>query len=168
MTLKETLKRLNQNIKLGAGGGGFIYCGQSADIECDVLDKRNIVKRSNSITNGITKVRQAKDRLKDPTKSCGRYAVHTADLGNTPVSFEKWQERQHKEIETELDKIDRNVAELIAYKKVAERKVTEMYKSIDEENTVIIIVEGTDAGGAWTTEEYRDIERSWNETFKGR
>ena len=167
MTLKELLTTPHQNVKIGAGGGGFLYCGKVEGIDYDDLDKRNVIKRATSISESLSHIARIKVKMKDPVKAYERYEVNMLASNKDPVTYEEWTERQTSDMLTEHNNVNRNIAELIAYKKMCDRQVVDVYKSIDEYYTAIVIVEGTEKGSAWTTKEYEAIERSWHESIKG-
>lgn len=139
MMLENTLKDIHQNVKIGASGGGFIYCGNSDDIDYLILDRSNMKVMASYLQT----------RKSDISRIYKKISLET-DYGQI-VNLKQAVKRNEESIENILD-------EMLGYKSVSERKVIATYPSIDEKDTLIIIIEGNEGRGVWTTKEY---ERSY-------
>lgn len=160
MTLEQILK-LDKNVKVGTTGGGFIYCGYMKDIDFDLIDRENVLKIANYISNCKTKIEMINRKLELPEIEYRKYK--SALVGEKPMFYADWLAMLHKEKNKKLNNLNNAARKLANYKNVGKRDILEIYPSIAEPSTDIIIIEGVEVGTAWTTEEY---ERSKNETIE--
>ncbi len=133
--LADTLKDIHQNVKIGASGGGFIYCGNSDDIDYLILDRRNMKVMASYLQTRKGEISRLykKISLESDDSKC----------------FKMKQSIKHNE-----ESIEKILDEMLGYKKLSERQVIATYPSIDEKDTLIIIIEGNEGRGVWTTKEY--------------
>lgn len=161
------------NIKLGTkDGSGFIFCGRN--IPFDDLDVESVERRSMQIADHNKRLTATEAKRKTPKPQYDKYVTAEFDKysNNTKnaLSFDKWYDLGEFQPYDDwliafLDNLRKNEAsltnrkslliqELINYTKMKDRIVEEIYKSITEPNTLIVIIQGTEMGDAWTTEEY--------------
>lgn len=72
----------------------------------------------------------------------------------TKEKYAKWYKNILKRIKTAEETLKKVTKRLNTYTSIRERKIVDLYKSIDEEDTWIVIYDGTEVGSAWTTEEF--------------
>lgn len=165
-------------------GSAYIFCGQIGDMDIDGLDtdiiegyKLNLMKTKGTIKANESKPKAYKDYKAEQSRMLGR------KLASLERELEEKGEKQRAKIEAEIEelkeeykptrkgynewlkailkrittakktkeKIEKRIRE---YTSIRDRKVIDIYKSIDEEDTYIVIYDGNEVGTAWTTEEF--------------
>lgn len=127
--LHEAIKGLDCNVKIGSKSG-YVFCGKPTAIELHEIDGYCIEKCEKSIESEKKELRVLVSELKELEKK----------IQNKTQSLYKKQDA------------------LKARPHLLKRKVLDVYKSISEENTYCMIVEGDEVGDYWTVDEYKSKE----------
>ena len=161
-TLKEVIEATkgNYGVKIGTWyGAGYIWCGKSADImkNYGVMDRRARAKHTQRIKNCKT----ALNKLFSDCPTIGKYAQenyrHDKPFG-TVEGYLEWLKPYFGDLEKAVAKLQLAETRAESYVAFEDREVKSLYKSIDEKNTAIIIVDGNESGDAWTTAEFEALQ----------
>lgn len=135
MTLEEALSHIDGNIKIGCkGGSGFIHCGDVPDMkQIEDLDADYLERADASIINARASVITIVNKF-------------YKELSNLYQAFQKNLTKQ-------FNSISRKETRLKKRKHFKLREVLDVYNSIDEPNTLIILIDGYEEGDYWTTDE---------------
>ena len=159
-TLEEAIKMMDneQYVKLGSSGGGaFIFCGKCSDLDFEGLDMAITERSVKLIAKYVREVSINKRKLNAPKPAYREYAKTV----EKPLPYEEWLpahiSRCEKAIKGYQSAKDRMINTLIDYKRLRCRAVSDIYESILEPNTQIVIVDGTESGVAWTFAEYTEL-----------
>lgn len=127
--LHDAIKNIDCNVKIGAKNG-FVFCGKPTAIELHEVDAGCIERYENNIERTKKELRALLSELQDlKTK-----------------------------IETKQERLYQKQDALKERHHLLKRKVISIYKSIDEDDTWIMLVEGDEQGDFWTTNEYESKE----------
>lgn len=156
-TLAEVLPKIEEtNVKLGtADGGAFFYCGPVSNLS-DILKTMNIkakheheerlVNAEKALEGAMDKVPNASDYIKKTYKSSkGKSA---GDI----LGYINYIAREIEKIQSRIDKLQNMRKE--KFVKLENRVIKDSRKSIDEEDTRIIVIEGREVGHYWSIFEY--------------
>ena len=185
--LSDVLQKSPIKVKVGTkDGDGFMFCGRFTQEAIDDLDDEIIIKKAKQIAqcesnigvlerqltwdgyvyvmnrrfaNAIKKAkREAENRGKALTDA--EENLLKKEYEPTEAKFAENCVNTENKIERILKKERKIAKSLKNYVSISERKIVESYASIDEPNTTIVLLEGREAGNAWTTEEYENLRRS--------
>lgn len=166
MKLKEALKNhMGEHVKLGSSAS-FVFCGMADENIFDKIEnlsQREFRKRSSMIETRSRRghlhfARKWAEKLNNGLRNIRYEAMvngwtqeqKDAKTKDFIESYERLKERDRQRMESGAD--------LIEYRKswvpFLERKVKDVYESIENENGVIIIFAGSELGEYWTEEEY--------------
>lgn len=162
MKAKE-IKQMNKHIKFGAFGG-FLYCGASADIDFDEIDRRIMYAKSRTIENYRAKIEQINRAQMSPEKAYDLYALKSHSKA---MPYDKWLASLDREKAVKTKRMAEELTKMANYTKVADREVIDIYPSITEDAD-IVLVEGDEIGNAWTTEEYKKQKGVLDESIETR
>ncbi len=129
VTLLDALKSTKRNVKVGAvNGSGYVYCGEPSAIKLHEADAMCAEAERR-------KIEQARKRLKS-------LILEMAELQRRidRATTDLYSKQDYYNSRTHLLK----------------RRVSEVCKSIDEPNTLLIKFEGDEKGPFWTTEECKN------------
>ena len=161
--LKVVLKQLKEdgiNVKVGAKNGtSFIFCGtasefiaKSSTLELEYYNKavNAVVNARKYLNRGIEAYLSPKDYIKTMYEESGGTDVGTYEhyIETLQRYFKKANNRKQRL--TEVEDILENRTALLT------RKVVDVYPSITEENTLILIIEGNEIGTFWDSEECKN------------
>lgn len=169
-------------------GSAFVYCGRIGNLDVDGLDtaivegyKLQIQKLKSSIKTNMERPKGYKDYKAEQERTLGRKLSalekeleqkgETAkeeirkeieelkeEYTPTRIGYRKWHNAITKRIETSKRTKEKIEKRLENFTSIANREIVDIYKSIDEEDTFIVIYDGTETGNAWTTEEFESGE----------
>ena len=126
LTLYEALKSIKCNVKVGAdNGSGFVYCGKPDAVKLNEADAMCI----KSAENKLAYARRNLDALITEMEELQK---------NISKATEYYYEVEHA---------------LMSRTHLLKRKVTKVYKSIDESRTLLVMFQGDERGPFWTTNE---------------
>lgn len=171
MTIGE-LVGTDLKVKLGAkGGSSFIYCGNMKEFDPEEMDRLIVTayKRTLKNTNKIIRGLKNKDRSYEAyekemaskrRRSMQMYKNDPLKLSEavkkyspSEIGYKKWGGDIERRLEYNKQARRRLNALTKRHAPISTRKIIEMYKSIDEADTVIVIYDGAERGIAWTTAE---------------
>lgn len=145
-------------IKLGAeNGSAFIYCGDIKGIEFAKIDKAICQSYKSRIEMAKKKIALVEKAPKDMATFLAKTyppVGNEEDGKKIKERYEKWLGKFDHDIKLANKTITKTTDRLAGYTSIAERKITEVYPSIDEEDTFCILYEGSENGDYWITEEY--------------
>lgn len=167
MILREQLDALRkqdvQNIKIGSGSA-FFYCGKISAPGIGLVSAKAKRNAETELGNRTRFMIDYPNRRKElirakMTENINRWLENYEGLAPDPGVLRMWWD----DAEAHFQKLKRqygyqieNLRErLKTWKDFAEREVLEIYPSISEPGTIIIIIEGEEVGRAWTTEEFK-------------
>jgi hypothetical protein len=175
MMIGKTVSELigqDVKVKLGAqNGSAFVFCGNLKDV--DICDVDEAIRNNYLITlktakdtirclkdkdlsyvsyerEMLKKIDNAKVRVQDEARLLELIEQYTP----TNLGYHHWVADINKRLEYAKTTRRRVNKKLNDYTSIAERKIVDEYRSIDEANTLILLYEGTENGKAWTTHEY--------------
>ena len=171
--LKTVLKMTTfSNVKIGAYSN-FFYCGKP---DAKLVQKVSEEKREELIcamNRVLLELWNLKDDLRNEVRKntltsakniLKPYMYSTTPMmsGDVRDMASKLSRSAETAVDAYLQKVaDRDLRKLRDYAKrfspwvgLLDRKVLTMYKSVTEEDTLIIIIEGNEVGKFWTTSEY--------------
>lgn len=174
MTLKEKLESLDcANVKIGAQTN-FIYCGEpDADVIQALSDEKR-VEQIEIIQKALENLSNIDGQMKTDIKSATRSYLResyrrwnyervmrddgtiTDDAANSVArkvgdSLDNFFHRK----KVTLEKFRRAIEKISPWIALLDRQVLESYWSVDEPDTLIILIEGSEVGKFWTTQEYK-------------
>lgn len=162
MKLKEALKNLTGNVKIGAMGS-FFYCGEAAYFIKNADEISFDIKESwkDFGDNSTTKVGRARNfNWYDYIASEARkYRDKGIKPDFTQEGYQKALAYVQKMAEKDLAQAMTYYEEYRDFKHLMAREVKSMYDSELEPDTKIIIITGHECGKFWTVEE----EKKWRE-----
>ena len=170
MKISELVGR-DVKVKLGAkDGSAFVYCGNLKDVDiCDIDEAiRNAYQQSLQNAKDTIRLLKNKDlsyeayeremaKKYDHVKKRvdkSRWAEFEEKYRPTNLGFHHWTADINKRLEWAKTTRRRINAKLNNYTSIAERIIVDVYQSIDEADTLILLFDGTENGKAWTTNEY--------------
>lgn len=143
------VKQMNKHIKFGAFGG-FLYCGASADIDFDAIDRKVMFAKTRTVENYRTRIEQIDRALKSPEKA---YSLYALKAHRRAKPYDKWLKSMEREKVAKIERMANELTDMVNYIKMEDREVLEVYPSVTEKAD-IVIVEGDEIGNAWDTEEF--------------
>ena len=167
MILREQLDALKkkgvQNIKIGSGSA-FFYCGKISAPGIGLVSAKAKRNAETELGNRERFMLDYPNRRKElirarMAENINRWLDNYEGLAPDPGVLRMWWD----DAEANVQKLKRqygyqikNLRErLKTWKDFAEREVLEIYPSISEPRTIIIIIEGEEVGRTWTTEEFK-------------
>lgn len=172
MTLREELKRTTYgNVKIGAYTN-FLYCGKP-DVE--EVQKISDEKREEviwDIARSIINLREIDGKIKGVIRKCTSsylreyFRIHAySSKDEAALSSELTAGLSQrcaievgnyldKKAEADLRRMKESADKFSPWVGLLDRQVTESYPSVTEYDTKIIIIEGSEVGRYWTTEEF--------------
>lgn len=157
MKVEEFVNNNNGRIKLGAcDGGAFVYCGDIDNMSIEELDKKILYSFNRTKMN-------AKIRINALNEKPYEDWLKTQQINGTPESmcdYESYLSDRTRRIESAKRTLKDYTQRLKTWRSVGDREIIDVYDSILEPNTKVVIYDGRERGTAWTTEEY---ERGFNE-----
>ena len=149
MILKEYIKTLNPDETVSIGVcSGFLFIGKpyeflldspKLDEEWKIKLKRN-VKRFDSAVSNMKKDAPSRENYEDD-------ASYNKVIASWTESFNAQEENQRYAQEI----YDR-------FTSFGEREIKEAYRNLDDNGTIILL-EGTESGGFWFVQEYKDYRQ---------
>ena len=159
--------------KLGANNGSaFVFCGNMLHVDVNEIDdtiresyrttlrntERNIKMLSNKDTSYSAYEQEMARKQEAAFKECRNYPDKLANrlksLQPSEMGWHVWESNIIRSIESAKARRKKYRQRLREYTSIADRAISEVYTSIDEANTLIILYEGDEHGIAWTTKEY--------------
>lgn len=162
-TLKEVIEQTdgNYNVKVGTkDGAGFVYCGSIMELRegMGALENRIAAKYRTRVKNAKAHLNQTFVDTPTLGKYCKKQYKETGEFGTLEGYYASLPEYFEK-LEKAKASLERAETALEKHIPFGDREIAEVYKSIDEPNTAIILVQGSETGDAWTTDEYKEKER---------
>lgn len=173
LTVGEMLATRNLKVKIGSKeGGGFIFCGNVAEIDLMGIDREIVDDMKASRSRAQREITSLKNRPKDfetfasdmerkrkqysKRLGGGQSAIDSAEekFPTSPEAHKKWKQGLLDNLKKAQSKKRKLDAEIKKFKSIGHRKILDAYESIDEKNTTIVIFEGHERGSYWTTKEY--------------
>ena len=158
MRLEDVVNAAKCNVKLGAEDGtSFIFCGdpRTQALNLDKLSEGSLEDLKNEL-------RRAEETL-ELRKSCAptpeEYITHEFEksegefCGNWD-GYVKYMKRYFVYLNNLVRKINKINIAIDEFVDLKDRPVTDIYKSLSEENTIIILFKGREKGMYWDIEEY--------------
>lgn len=169
MKLREAIEeRKGQMAKIGSGCG-FVYCGEITDDLCEVLDRLSDEELSR-INDRLRKLQTHMSRFDhiwaQKLESMMDEFYKTVRTNKMPIDMveqkhKKLMEKYEKEKDFDKKTTERGISQLTKiieeWTKFPERKVKEIYPSIEQGE--IIIFKGQESGKYWMYEEYEEENR---------
>lgn len=180
MTISELIEKTTLKVKLGANNGsGFVYCGHINEIDIDTLDKsivdaykatyekslitiahltqkpkgyHDFIKERNNRKRSKVARTIKENKGKPLTEQQEREIDKEFDVSQ--LAYKCWLNELHRKLQTATDTKKSMKRKIDTFTTLRSRKVKDAYKSITEENTYILIYDGSERGFAWTTEEF--------------
>lgn len=143
------VKKMNKRIKIG-GDSGFLYCGESADIDFDDIDRRVMLAKARTIENYRTRIDEINRALLSPEKA---YDIYALKAYTKAKPYDKWLASMDEEKKAKKERMAKVLTDMANYIKMEDREVIDIYPSVMEKADIVII-EGNEIGNAWTTNEY--------------
>lgn len=158
-TLGELKEKYKGTVKLGTvGGAAFIYCGKIENLDIkelgvrfSTLDRERLIKNDKKIDSTRNTTREEYERL----LSIRNKRLKT-DLRPSEEGYKEWKRRTEAELERRKKYREKLLNKLNKLYNFEARTIIRMYPSADEDDTLIVIIEGKEIGNAWTTEEYKN------------
>ena len=153
MKLKELIADTDfPNVKVGANSG-YIYCGKS---DIDAIQVASDWKKKEIIRilgDSFVAIDSAEDAVMD---SLNEILTDVAkDVSLSEIDNARKTLRIKRDIlRVEINRLQKNIDSILPWIDLPEREVKETFRSIDERDTLNIIVDGNVKGNFWTTEEY--------------
>ena len=158
-TIEEVINEHDIKVKLGADrGNSYIYCGELKDMNVDFLDKLIVKMYKARIHNASANI----SRLTNMDKSYEAFFEKHGTSENVPESavqarYMLWLNGIEKTINTSKATRAITKEKLENFTTIKDRIITDVYKSIDEDNTLCLLYNGNESGSVWTTEEYNKM-----------
>lgn len=152
-------------IRVGTVDGyGFFYIGTTTELKEKILDIeeelrddiRRIADDAKKEFNNYTR------RDTSPSGYAGR-AYKRSGRPATREDYNEFVDNYFKELKQKFDAMKKAERKRDQRTPLSERTIVEIYKSISEEDTWIVIITGCDIGKYWTEEEYKKGATDENE-----
>lgn len=186
LSVGQVVTQADFNVKLGSNmGGAFVFCGNVKDIDISQIDNDVIdaFRRSKKAAQGEYQRLKAMpkdfdsfsaDMIRKRKKAANKYVGIDAEAQAyveekypiTPQEHIKWRRELLEKKKKALSRSESMSRQIAQYTSIENRKIINAYKSIDEDNTMILIFEGRETGAYWTMEEYRTGLVENDEGFK--
>lgn len=159
MTISDLIEQTNLKVKLGAKqGSAFIFCGNIGNIDCDSLDedicnqyRRNIKSATGSIQALKKKPKGYQDYERE---MIAKQEKDKIEYEISKDGYRRWFNELSRRMQTLRETKSKNERRLKGFTTIRGRQIVEIYKSVDEEDTYIILYDGIENGNAWTTAEF--------------
>lgn len=160
-TLNHQMVRLSDLrciIKVGAKKGcAFIFCGPAEEFWKSIDGLDSLYKKQ--AEDEITRAYEKRDELFSSFPTLEKYSKKEclASSGSYFGSFDGWQvevEKHFSKLGSHQKRINRLETRLALRKPLRDRIIKEVYPSIQESNTIIVLIDGYEKGSAWTYEEF--------------
>lgn len=164
MTLKEALKDIGPNIRLGMeSGSSYVFCGEVKVLKANLHFVNEMVRRATqkrydaAVARARTVIRNENISMAGYLKKCARGVEQIEDIAPTMDGFMEYlAEHMENAIKTARAVVPhREKAE--AFKPLAERKITRIYRSISDKSVVCVLVEGRENGWFWDEDECAEV-----------
>lgn len=177
MTVKDLVDGYNFRVKLGANdGSAYIYCGTLEGVDISKLDeaimagyeraKADAQRRLNALIGknkdykGFEREYLRKRESKRKRFENKGMTLTDEDLeAEFPINegaYNVWKMQTAKDIKGIRFKVAKLQGQIDRFTSVGDRKVVEIYKSIDEKDTYIVHFKGRERGLYWTTKEFEN------------
>lgn len=159
--------------KLGASNGSaFVFCGNMLHADASEIDEtirdsyrttlrnteKNITLLSNKDRSYSAYEKEMERKQAAAFKEYRNYpdklAKRLKEIQPSEMGWHQWDSDITRSLEYAKTKRKKYRRRLREYTSIADRAITEIYTSIDEANTLIVLYEGDEQGIAWTTKEY--------------
>jgi len=158
MKLKELMPQIDKGVRIGTdrGQSGFVYCGHSKNCDLVTLDRTVFAKKCTYIISRKDDIRALQEKLKHPHKRYSEYYKRSKGKfkEGKPMQFEEWKAFISSELVRAEANMNSAIDSLMQYQSFRDREVVDVYASISQPDTDIIIVDGDEAGDYWDEEEY--------------
>lgn len=179
MTVEECVNKLPFNVKLGSEkGSAFVFCGDLAKLDADALDRsvcdlyKRTAEHSEYVIEGLLakkmsykvfvkeveekREKRAKKMLGDSSRKLVEEEVAELDatFDTSKDAYKKWHAGQKRKLDSARTTLRTALKKLESYTTIRDRKIVDCYWSIDEDNTLILIYDGSERGYVWTTAEF--------------
>lgn len=155
ITIGEALPEIAERyrVKLGCkDGSGFVFCGDLTEEILSKVNRRELKKEKKylsdlekklegTLASGGTVQQYATTKFRKEG-SCG-------DAEDFMVFLDKYL----KQIERMMSLIESHKERIRTWQRIADRFIVELYPSVAEEKTLIVLIEGDIQGDFWTSEE---------------
>ena len=153
-----------KKVKIGASNGsGFMYCGDYRTLDYNEIDHDNIERCIRYAINNQYDRKNIEHKLTLPDRYYKDYVKYQKEHEEDVISKGEWLEQMNTRLERLRKTYRENIQYIIDYKPLEERKIIEVYGAIQEHDTSIILVEGTERCDVWDTEEYERSVKSKTE-----
>lgn len=166
LTLDMALGVIDGNIKIGTEkGSGFVFCGTKDRFMAEIEDINyaNIDKKQKTYEKAIRSLKEAIAKphtdVSDYLKQLEKNATDISKINPTWEGYQTFVTRKLESIAKKSAQIDVYKDRANNYIPLEERVIKDAYLSttqFEPVGTVILLIEGNEAGRAWTTEEFRN------------
>ena len=159
-TIDDLAGRYRIDVKLGAkDGSGFVFCGDLSDIDTAELDYMIVTSYRKAIKEHTAFIERERGRDSTYESFIRGARIKARKLGidedTSPEAYKKWLLQRDRAIKKRIEARTRVKKKLTKFTSISTRKIVDVYKSISEIDTIILLYEGTETGRWWTTEEFQ-------------
>lgn len=164
MGLKEALKYIGPNIKVGMdNGNSYVYCGDSKVLKANLYFVNEMVRKTaekryeDAVARARAVIRNENVSMAGYLKKCAREVEQIEDIAPTMDGFMAYlSEHMERAIKTARAVVPhKKIAE--SFTPLAERKITKIYRSISDKATVCVLIEGRENGWFWSIDECAEV-----------
>ena len=164
MALKEALKSIGPNIKVGMeDGNSYVFCGETKVLKANLYFVNEMVKRTTqkrfdaAVARARTVIRNENVSMAGYLKKCAREVEQIEDIAPTMDGFMEYlSEHIEKAIKTARAVVPHR-EKCEAFKPLAERKITRIYRSVLDKSVVCVLIEGREDGWFWDADECAEV-----------
>lgn len=160
MTLKEALKYIGPNIRVGMEkGNSYVYCGDATVLKGNLhfvneMVKKAVIRRYEAaVARAKTIARNENISMAGYLKKCVRDAEQIEDIAPTMGGFMQYLNEHIEKATKAARAVVPHKEKMETFKPLAERKITKAYRSISDKATVCVLIEGRENGWFWDAEE---------------
>lgn len=159
-TIEDLAGNLNLNVKLGANSGsGFIFCGDISTIDTAELNYLVITGYRNTIRDNEAIVRRLKAMDKSREGFARAMRIKQKKTGRKykldDEAYNAWLTQINNDIKRANSARQRAKQKLAKFTPIDSREIVDVFKSILEPETVIMLYDGVETGRYWTTDEFK-------------
>lgn len=160
MTLKEALKHIDENVKIGAkGGSSYFYCGDAKVLKGNLHFVNGCVKKATEKRFEAAEarvralIRNENIGMAGYLKHCAKGLEKIEDFAPTMEGFMEYLAAHMEKTIKTAKAVAPHREKVEQYKSLGDRQVLEAYMSVTEMNTVCVLIEGRENGWFWDADE---------------
>lgn len=167
MTLREYLiKNVGKRVKIGAyRGSSFLYADEITD---KTLDTIQIIsdKQYKKIIDNLERLRAKKAELEafgDMASQIEEWKTKFNVAGEMREIIRMYSDKYKSSSRQTSEQLRRAESIVKIWEPYLDRQIMEKYKSINEYQTMIVLITGIETGNCWTIKEYRQSKEGGEE-----